>query len=253
MAAANELESRRDPFTARRNFRPRRRNSGVAEGMEASTLGAMQTSPRRCLASGEIFNSVTHMAGSILALAGLVFLVVRGVQSGDPWKLGSFAVYGAMLVALYIFSTLYHVLAGPAKRIFRKLDHVSIYLLIAGTYTPFALVSLRGPWGWSLLGTVWALALIGILQEFLLPRRLEWLSLSLYLGMGWLAVAAFFPMLRAIGPAGMAWLAVGGALYTVGVFFYVVDRRLAHSHGVFHLFVIGGSVAHFFVVARYVA
>ena len=200
-----------------------------------------------------MLNSATHLAGAVLAFAGLVFLLVRGIRSGDPWKLGSFAVYGGMLLALYVVSTLYHVVTGRAKRVFRKLDHLSIYLTIAGTYTPFALVSLRGPWGWSLLAAVWTLALVGTAQEFLLPRRIEWVSLSLYLGMGWLAVAVFFPMLRAIGPRGMALLVVGGLLYTAGVFFYVLEGRMRHSHGVFHLFVVGGSAAHFIAIVRYVA
>ncbi len=201
----------------------------------------------------EIFNSVTHIVGSFFAAAGLVVLLAAGVRTGDPWKIGSFAVYGAALVALYLFSTLYHSLDGRPKRVFRKLDHTSIYVLIAGTYTPFALVALRGPVGYGLLGAVWTLAAVGILQEFLLRRRIEALSVSLYLFMGWLAVVAFVPLLHAIGWAGMAWLLGGGVLYTTGVFFYLVDEKYAHSHGVFHLFVLGGSVLHFLVVLRFLA
>jgi hemolysin III len=202
---------------------------------------------------GEIFNSVTHMAGSLFAVAGLVVLLAEGVQSGDPWRIGSFAVYGATLVALYLFSTLYHSLDGPAKRFFRKLDHTSIYVLIAGTYTPFSLVALRGPWGYTLLAIVWILAAAGILQEFLLKKRIEALSVTLYLLMGWLALAAFFPLRQAIGSTAMVWLFVGGVLYTTGVVFYLIDERYAHSHGVFHLFVLGGSALHFFVVVRFLA
>ena len=202
---------------------------------------------------GEIFNSVTHLAGSIFAVVGLALLLAAGVRTGDPWKIASFAVYGTTLVALYLFSTLYHGLAGRPKRIFRKLDHTSIYLLIAGTYTPFGLVSLRGPWGYRLLGIVWTLAVAGILQEFLLPRRIRALSVSLYVLMGWLALSVFVPLLRAIGPTGMTWLFTGGILYTTGVFFYVIDEKYAHSHGVFHLFVLGGSVLHFLVVLLFVA
>ncbi|HEX5855406.1 MAG TPA: hemolysin III family protein [Thermoanaerobaculia bacterium] len=202
---------------------------------------------------GEIFNSVTHLVGSVLALAGLAVLLVTAARTGDPWKITSFAVYGAALVALYLFSTLYHGLAGRAKRVFRKLDHTSIYVLIAGTYTPFALVSLRGPLGFALFGIVWTLAAVGILQEFLLPRRIEALSVSLYLLMGWLALAVFIPLRHAIGSAGMTWLFAGGILYTTGVFFYLVDEKYAHSHGVFHLFVLGGSVLHFIVVLFFVA
>ena len=202
---------------------------------------------------GEIFNSVTHLVGSLFAVAGLGVLVAAGVHSHDPWKIGSFAVYGSTLVALYLFSTLYHTLEGHPKRIFRKLDHTSIYVLIAGTYTPFALVSLRGPWGYTLLGVVWILAAAGILQEFLLKKRIEALSVSLYLLMGWLALAVFFPLRDAIGAAAMAWLFAGGLFYTTGVVFYLIDEKYAHSHGVFHLFVLAGSALHFFVVLRFVA
>jgi hemolysin III len=202
---------------------------------------------------GEIFNSVTHMVGSFFAVAGLAVLLAAGVRTGDPWKIGSFAVYGAALVALYLFSTLYHSLDGRPKRIFRKLDHTSIYVLSGGTYTPFSLVSLRGPVGYGLLGAVWTLAAVGILQEFLLRARIRALSVSLYLFMGWLAVFAFVPLLHAIGWVGMVWLLAGGVLYTTGVFFYLVDEKYAHSHDVFHLFVLGGSVLHFLVVLRFVA
>jgi hemolysin III len=208
---------------------------------------------REVVVRGEIFNSVTHLVGSILAFAGLVGLLVVGVRTGDPWKIGSFAVYGVALVELYLVSTLYHAVRGPAKRVFRRLDHTSIYVGIAGTYTPFALVSLRGHWGYPLLAAVWTLAAIGILQEFLVPRRIRGLSVSLYLLMGWLAVLVFFPLRDAIGSAGMAWLVGGGLLYTTGVFFYLVDEKYAHSHGVFHLFVLAGSVLHFLVVLFFVA
>jgi hemolysin III len=202
---------------------------------------------------GEIFNSVTHLTGSVFAVVGLVSLLVTAAPTGDPWKTTSFAVYGAALVALYLFSTLYHSVTGRAKRIFRRLDHTSIYVLIAGTYTPFALVSLRGPRGYTLFGVVWTLAAVGILQEFLVPRRIRGLSVSLYLLMGWLALAVFVPLRQAIGSAGMIWLVAGGILYTTGVFFYLVDEKYAHSHGVFHLFVLGGSVLHFFAVLLFVA
>jgi hemolysin III len=202
---------------------------------------------------GEIFNSTTHLAGSLFAVAGLAGLLATSIRTHDPRRITSFAIYGTTLVALYLFSTLYHALSGRAKRIFRRLDHTSIYLLIAGTYTPFALVSLRGPLGIALLAAVWILAALGILQEFLLPRRLRALSVTLYLLMGWLVLAVFFPLQRAIGSAGMAWLFAGGILYTAGVFFYIVDEKCAHSHGVFHLFVLGGSVLHFLVVLLFVA
>jgi hemolysin III len=202
---------------------------------------------------GEIFNSVTHLAGSIFAVSGLAVLLTVSIREGDPWKISSFALYGATLLALYLFSTLYHMLSGRAKRIFRKLDHTSIYLLIAGTYAPFTLVTLRGRLGFALIGIVWLLAAAGILQEFLRRKRSRALSVSIYLLMGWLALSAFEPMRHALGWPGMWWLIGGGLLYTTGVLFYILDERLSHSHGVFHLFVLGGSVAHFVVVLRYVA
>lgn len=202
---------------------------------------------------GEIFNSVTSLAGSVLAAAGLVTLLFLGVREGDPWKISSFAVYGTSLVALYLFSTLYHSLKGRAKAFFRKLDHTSIYLLIAGTYTPFALNPLRGPVGYGLLALVWAIAAIGILQEFLLRHRRRALSVTLYLLMGWLALAVVVPLARALGLPGITLLFCGGILYTVGAVFYVLDEKMAHSHGIFHLFVLGGSVAHFLVILFYLA
>jgi hemolysin III len=202
---------------------------------------------------GEIFNSTTHLAGSVLATAGLATLVWVGIRERDPWKLGSFLVYGTTLVALYLFSTLYHWLTGPAKAVFRKLDHTSIYLLIAGTYTPFALNPLRGPVGYALLVVVWILALAGILQEFFFRRRLRALSISIYLLMGWLALSVVVPLARALGLHGLALLFCGGILYTVGVVFYIFEEKMAHSHGIFHLFVLGGSIAHFLVVLFYVA
>jgi hemolysin III len=202
---------------------------------------------------GEIFNSFTHLVGSVFAVVGFAGLLVTAIPTGDPWKITSFVVYGAALVALYLISTLYHGVTGRPKRIFRKLDHTSIYVLIAGTYTPFALVSLRGPSGYVLFGVVWTLAAVGIVQEFLVRRRIRAVSVSLYLLMGWLALAVFVPLRQAIGSSGMTWLFAGGILYTMGVFFNLVDEKYAHSHGIFHLFVLGGSVLHFFAVLLFVA
>jgi hemolysin III len=201
---------------------------------------------------GERFNSISHLAGAGLALAGAVVLVTLAARLGDPWKIVSFSIYGAMLVALYVFSTVYHSVRGRAKDILRKLDHCAIYLLIAGTYTPFALVSLRGSWGWWLLGIVWALALFGIAQEFWLGRRTRVLSLILYVLMGWLALVAVVPLWHALTPAGFGWLLAGGALYTGGLVFYATDHRLRHGHGVWHLFVVSGSGCHFYTILHYV-
>ena len=203
--------------------------------------------------AGERFNSISHLAGAALALAGTAVLVVSAAQVGDPWKIVSFSIYGAMLVAMYVFSTLYHSVRGRAKNVLRKFDHCAIYLLIAGSYTPFALVSLRGPWGWSLLGSVWTLAVLGIAQEVWLAKGARVLSLIIYVVMGWLALVAISPLWLALEPAGFAWLVTGGALYTVGMLFYAADGKFRHGHGVWHLFVLGGSACHFFTVLLHVA
>ena len=143
---------------------------------------------------GERFNAITHLAGALLALTGAIVLAVKGVAGGDPWKIVSVSIYGLTLVLLYTASTLYHSLRGRAKDILRKLDHQSIYLLIAGSYTPFCLVTLRGPWGWSLLGVVWGLALLGGLQEFRPNRGARVMSVVIYVVMGWAALAALGPL-----------------------------------------------------------
>jgi len=201
----------------------------------------------------ERFNSISHLVGAGLAVVGSVVLIVLASLQGDPWKIVSFSIYGAMLMALYIFSTLYHSLRGRAKAVLRKFDHCSIYLLIAGSYTPFALVTLRGAWGWSLFGVIWGLALLGIAQELWLAKGARVLSLIIYVLMGWLALVAVLPLWRALTPSGFAWLAAGGASYTLGIIFYATDHKLRHGHGVWHLFVLGGSICHFFAVLLYVA
>lgn len=202
---------------------------------------------------GERFNSITHLVGAALAIAGTAVLVTIAAGRGDPWKIVSFSVYGAMLVGLYVFSTLYHSVWGRAKPVLQKIDHCMIYLLIAGSYTPFALVSLRGVWGWSLLGAVWTLAILGIAQEIWLAKGARVLSLVIYVAMGWLALVAVAPLWLALKPAGFAWLAAGGLLYTVGIVFYALDAKLRHGHGIWHLFVLGGSACHFFTLLFHVA
>lgn len=202
---------------------------------------------------GERFNSISHLIGAALALAGGSALVVLAARIGDPWKIVSFSIYAAMLFALYLFSTLYHATRGRAKAVLQKIDHCSIYLLIAGSYTPFALVSLRGAWGWSLLGTVWGLAIVGVVQELWLARGARLLSMAIYLLMGWLALVAAWPLWIALQAEGFAWLLAGGALYTAGIVFYVRDRTVRHGHGIWHLFVMGGSTCHFLTVLLHVA
>lgn len=202
---------------------------------------------------GERFNSISHLVGAALALAGTTLLIVLAAQRGDPWKIVSFSVYGTMLVSLYAFSTLYHSVRGRAKDVLRKFDHCSIYLLIAGSYTPFALVSLRDSGGWWLFGVIWALALFGIVQEVWFAKGARVLSLVIYLVMGWLSLTMVSPLWHVLTPAGFGWLAAGGAFYTLGVVFYALDTRVRHFHGVWHLFVLAGSICHFFTVLLYVA
>lgn len=201
---------------------------------------------------GEKFNAWTHLVGAILAVAGTAVLVLLAAQSGDAWKMVSISIYGATLVLLYSFSALYHSFRGRAKDILRKLDHQSIYLLIAGSYTPFCLVTLRGPWGWSLLTVVWGLALLGGVQELRMRSEARILSMAIYIVMGWAVVVALVPLLQALGVAGFTWVAAGGVFYTSGIAFYVLDTRLRHAHGVWHLFVMAGSTAHYFAVLFYV-
>ena len=202
---------------------------------------------------GERFNSISHLAGAALAVLGSVLLIVTAARLGDPWKIVSFSIYGVMLLALYVVSTLYHSTRGKAKDVFRKLDHCSIYLLIAGTYTPFALVTLRGAWGWSLFGSVWGLALLGIVQEAWLAKGARIVSVVIYVVMGWLSVIAVKPLLTTLTPAGFAWLAAGGLLYTGGIVFYALDKKLRHGHGIWHVFVLAGSVSHYLAILLYVA
>ena len=202
---------------------------------------------------GERLNTITHLSGAVLALAGVAVLIVHACLKGDPWKIVSFGVYGVTLVVLYSFSALYHGLQGKAKHLFQKLDHAAIYLLIAGTYTPFSLVTLRGPWGWVLLGIIWGLAIAGASQDVLLSKRIGILSVFLYVLMGWLALIVIRPLARALPEPGMILLVAGGLLYTAGVIFYALDKRIRHGHGIFHFFVLGGSICHYLAIFLYVA
>ena len=203
---------------------------------------------------GEKFNTYTHLAGTLLALAGGIMLIVMGVVSGDVWKIVSFSIYALTLLLLYSFSTLFHNAAhGKVKALLQKLDHNAIYLLIAGSYTPFTLVSLRGPWGWSLFGVVWGLALLGISQELWLKKKTRVISLVIYILMGWVALVAVVPLLAVLSWQGFAWLAAGGVAYTLGIVFFIYDDKFAHWHGIWHLFVLSGSALHFFAIVFYVA
>jgi hemolysin III len=203
---------------------------------------------------GEKLNTFTHLLGSALAISGLSILVTVAVLQGDPWKVFSFSIYGITLVLLYSLSTIYHGVQNPRiKAILQKLDHNAIYLLIAGSYTPITLITLRGPWGWTLFGLIWSLALLGVVLEVLLGHRTRRPSLILYVLMGWLVVIAINPLMRAMPTAGLLWLLAGGLVYSMGIYFYIHGERVRHFHGVWHLFVLGGSVCHFICILLYVA
>ncbi|SDL12127.1 hemolysin III [Pseudomonas indica] len=201
---------------------------------------------------GERFNAWTHLVGAVLATIGAVWLLVLAGLGGDPRKIVGVAIYGFSLVVLYSISTLYHSLRGRAKVVLRKLDHLSIYLMIAGSYTPFCLVTLQGAWGWTLFGIVWGLAVIGMLQEIKPRSEARILSIVIYAVMGWIVLIAVEPLIDALGTPGFLWLASGGVAYTVGILFFAYDSRFRHWHGIWHLFVIAGSLLHFVAVWRYV-
>ncbi|OCR27058.1 hemolysin III [Pseudomonas syringae] len=201
---------------------------------------------------GEKFNAWSHLVGAVLALVGAIWLLVYASVYGDVWKVVSMAIYGVTLVTLYSASTVYHSVRGRAKQIMQKVDHFSIYLLIAGSYTPFCLVTLRGAWGWTLFGIVWGLAIIGILQEIKPRSEARVMSIVIYAVMGWIVLVAIKPLLAALGTAGFTFLAAGGALYTIGIIFFAYDTRFRHWHGIWHLFVIAGSLLHFVAICFYV-
>ena len=202
---------------------------------------------------GEVIaNSITHGLGLILATIGLVVITVCAVRYGDASHIVSGAIYASTLVLLYAISTLYHSIPHPrAKQVLQLLDHSAIFLLIAGSYTPFTLVSLNGAWGWSLFGIVWGLAVLGIVLKWSAWRRYEWLALSLYLLMGWVVIFAFEPLVTAVDPGGLWLLLLGGIAYTGGIAFYLWES-LPFNHAVWHVFVIAGSALHFFAVLFYV-
>jgi len=200
---------------------------------------------------GELFNSISHLVGAVLALIGVTVLVTLAGVEGGTLRIASFTVYGVTLFLLYLSSTLYHSLRGRAKAIFQVLDHHAIYLLIAGTYTPFTLVALRGKTGWWLFGAVWGLAFIGMVTDTLRGGGGRLLSICIYLLMGWLIVFALGDIIRALPSAGFAWLVAGGLFYTVGVIFYALANRWPWCHGIWHLFVLAGSVSHYFAILLY--
>jgi hemolysin III len=200
----------------------------------------------------EIANAISHGIGALLSIAALVLLIIYSVKYGDVWHIVSFSIFGSTLVLLYTFSTLLHSFQrGLVKNIFEILDHAVIYLLIAGTYTPFLLVTIRGALGWTIFGIVWGFAIVGIVLKIFFVKRFIFLSTLCYLLMGWLIIIAIKPLYLNLAFNGIAWLVVGGLLYTVGTIFYVW-RRVPYHHAIWHTFVLAGSAAHFIAVLFYV-
>lgn len=209
--------------------------------------------PTRYTAAEEFANSLTHGVGLAAAIIGTAVLVAFTVSNGDGWQIASSAVYGATLIALYAASTMYHAFRRPeVKRVLRVLDHSAIYLLIAGTYTPFALVVLRdGWWGWVLFAAIWSLTVAGIVFKVFFTGKLNGLSTAIYVLMGWMCVLVAKPLVEALSVEALAWVAAGGVAYTAGIVFYH-NRRIPYSHAVWHGFVIAGSAFHFFAIWRHV-
>lgn len=201
----------------------------------------------------EFFNSLTHGVGAAFSVAALTLMVVFAVFGADPWRIVSVSIFGATLIILYLASTLYHAFQHPViKRYLRVFDHCSIYLLIAGTYTPFLLVSLRGPWGWSMFALLWSCAVAGCVFKMFCIGRWDKLATLMYVAMGWLVLIALKPVIDAVPVGALLLMLVGGLAYTGGVVFYLWDR-IPYNHAIWHLFVLGGSLAHFFAIFFYIA
>lgn len=200
----------------------------------------------------EIINSLTHGLGALLSVIGLIALLIVSAEAGDPWQIVSFSVYGVSMIALYLSSALYHGYRDEKKReLFKLYDHCAIYLLIAGSYTPFLLVSIRGPMGWLLFGLVWGLAAFGITLKIKYRNRFTVLRVATYVVMGWLALLAGNELTASMASGGFMLLLIGGLVYTVGVIFYVF-HQIPYNHAIWHLFVLGGSACHYFAIYYYV-
>lgn len=203
---------------------------------------------RKLTVKEEIFNSITHGIGVLLSIAALVILVVLAVGKGDKWHIVSFSIYGSTMVLLYLSSTLYHSFTKEKiKNLFARFDHAAIFLLIAGTYTPFLLTALRGTFGWVLFGIIWGVAIVGVVIRSIYLTRFRKLMVAMYLIMGWMFVVAVGPMIKNLPLTSLIFLFLGGIFYSVGVVFYL-KRNLKYGHGIWHLFVLAGSIMHFFAV-----
>ena len=200
----------------------------------------------------ELANSISHGIGVVFAIIAAPILIVTAVNAGDVYAIVGSSIFAASMIILYLSSTLYHALPFKrAKRAFQIVDHVAIFLFIAGTYTPFALGVLRGAWGWTIFGLVWSIALAGIIMKLVFVAKYHKISTAIYLCMGWIAIIAIKPLIDSVLPGGMFWIAAGGLAYTVGVIFFIIDTRLPYAHFVWHLFVLLGTVFHFIAVLGY--
>lgn len=223
----------------------------TAQTKENNTNNQFTRTPYRL--GEEIMNSITHGIGTLLSLIALIVLVYIGVAHKDIIQIVSFSIYGVSLILLYLASTLYHAIPNPGtKRKLRVFDHAAIYLLIAGSYTPFLLIGLKGTWGWTLMAVIWGLALLGVSFKLLFIEHFQKLSVLTYILMGWISVIMIKEMVANIPIGGLIWLAAGGVFYTVGVIFYAL-KKVPYMHGVWHLFVLGGSLCHFIAIYLYLA
>lgn len=203
--------------------------------------------------SEELLNSISHGVGALFGIVGTVLCIVKAANTGDPWRIVSSAIFGASVLLLYLMSCLYHALkVNMAKRVFRVIDHCTIFLLIAGTYTPFTLVTLRGTIGWLLFGIVWGMAVLGITLNAIDLKKFSKISVACYLIMGWTILAAFQPLADALAPQGVALLVWGGIAYTVGAILYGIGAKVKYFHSVFHFFCLAGTVLHFLAIYLYV-
>ena len=220
--------------------------------MEEVSAGLAEVGTKLYSFGEEVAHVITHGLGAVLSIAGLTVLVARAAMYGNAWHITASAIFGASLVMMYAASALFHGIQYPrAKHILRVIDHSLIYVLIAGTYTPFTLITLHGPWGWSLFGVTWGLALFGIVFKIFATGKFEKLSLAIYLGMGWCAIVAVKPLIANLPTGGLILMLAGGLTYSAGVAFYVRER-LRYHHAIWHVFVLGGSVLHYFAILLYV-
>ncbi len=203
--------------------------------------------------SEELLNAISHGLGALFGIVGTVLCIVKAANTGDPWRIVSGSIFGVTVLLLYLMSCLYHALkVNMAKRVFRVIDHCTIFLLIAGTYTPFTLVTLRGTVGWVLFGIVWGMAVLGITLNAVNLKKFSKISVACYLVMGWAIIAAFQPLVEALAPQGVSLLIWGGIAYTVGAILYGIGAKVKYFHSVFHFFCLAGTVLHFFAIYLYV-